>query len=216
MHAFQRNLIALALAAAFASPVAFSQGKSDAAPSRASNPTAAPARINPPASDAISERTTKRETAPPTTSNSSAHSADTQAGGMSATATTAPPGKGDWWKDADSDADGKISRIEATANAGLSSRFDTVDANKDGMVTQDEYRSYFTTQASQGSAHAATHSVVFTNELWTRLDANSDTRLSAAEAAANLDLTGAFSVADSDGDAFITLAEYRAYARTQK
>jgi hypothetical protein len=47
------------------------------------------------------------------------------------------------FKHADTDGDGMISRAEAEKNAPrLAKRFDQIDANKDGKLTQDELRAY--------------------------------------------------------------------------
>ena len=47
------------------------------------------------------------------------------------------------FKHADTDGDGKISRAEAQKNAPrLAKKFDAIDANKDGQLTQDELRAY--------------------------------------------------------------------------
>jgi hypothetical protein len=131
MSAINRNLLLLALGAALATPAAFAQSS----------------KANVQAADAISAKTTARESnamrtnAPPV--------AGTADGGMSAEAKN-PPGKGNWWKDADSNGDGKISAAEAVANAGLNARFSQVDTDKDGFVTTEEYRAFYTSQASQG------------------------------------------------------------------
>ena len=47
------------------------------------------------------------------------------------------------FKHADTDGDGAISRAEADKNAPrLAKKFDQIDANKDGKLTQDELRAY--------------------------------------------------------------------------
>jgi Ca2+-binding EF-hand superfamily protein len=47
------------------------------------------------------------------------------------------------FKHADTDGDGAISRAEAEKNAPrLAKKFDAIDANKDGKLTQDELRAY--------------------------------------------------------------------------
>ena len=47
------------------------------------------------------------------------------------------------FKHADTDGDGAISRAEAEKNAPrLAKRFDQIDSNKDGRLTQDELRAY--------------------------------------------------------------------------
>jgi Ca2+-binding EF-hand superfamily protein len=125
-----------------------------------------------------------------------------------------PPGQGNWWTEADSNGDGKISTEEATANAGLSSRFGIVDTNKDGFVTMDEYRAFYTSTASQGEQHAADNSAVVTRDIWGRLDLNADGKLSAGELAADAKFSGSFAVMDSNKDGYVSQDEYRAYAKT--
>jgi hypothetical protein len=216
-----RNLIALAMAAAFASPVAFAQAAAVgaaanakvaappavAAPAAPATP-AVPAQASTRASDAISTRTAAKESKPAAKVKAPQN--------MAAEATAAAPGKGNWWKAADADGDGKLSTVEATANAGLSSRFGTIDANKDGFVTNEEYRSFYTSAASQGETHAAANSAVVTRDLWVKLDADADSKISLTEAKANADLTGSFTDMDVNADGFINQDEYRAYAQLHK
>jgi hypothetical protein len=144
---------------------------------------------------------------------------DVNAGGTGSSRSTASaaqtnPGKGNWWDDADSDDDGRISRAEATANAGLDSRYASVDTNGDGFVTRDEYLAYYKANASQGAEHAADHSQVVTTDLWRRFDANGDGRLSAMEIDLDARLKADFGSIDADDDGFVSDAEYRAYYRT--
>ncbi|MET0289574.1 MAG: EF-hand domain-containing protein [Pseudoxanthomonas sp.] len=46
------------------------------------------------------------------------------------------------WADVDTDANGTISKQEATANAGLTQIFDQADADTNGELTPDEYKSF--------------------------------------------------------------------------
>ena len=187
MQAINRSLLALALCALFTAP-AF------AADPPAKKPTTTTA------SDAVSARATQRET-----------------GRMAAPLTNAAPrtnpGKGNWWADADIDGDGQLSAAEAKAQAGLDARFSSVDADADGFVTSDEYRSFYTSEASQGEVHAAAHSAVVTRDVWTRLDGNDDGKLSAVEVKTDSSISGAFSSMDANGDGFVTQAEYTSYSK---
>ena len=47
---------------------------------------------------------------------------------------------GDAFSSLDTDKDGRVSSIEADADAGFSASFASMDANADGFVTQDEHR----------------------------------------------------------------------------
>lgn len=245
MKALNRNLIALALGAVLVSPAAFAQqdkgnkGQSATSAGQATaesvrngeqpaSPTL-PTQASPTASDAISDRTAAQEAGKDgtdATATTGATTTTTQNAGSTTLRNTASaaqdsmgasnPGKGNWWKDADTDGDGKLSATEANANAGLSSRFATIDADKDGFITTEEYRTFYTANASQGEQNAAAHSAVVTRDVWVKLDADADSRISLAEAAANTDLSASFSTMDSNSDGFVTQAEYQAYAKAHK
>jgi hypothetical protein len=204
MRTSNQQLLAVALAAAFAAPLAFAGDPpvQASAKVKASTSTTVKTPTTSTASDAVSARTTTREAgkaAARTTASADANS---------------PPGKGNWFADLDADSDGQLNVTEAKGNAGVSARFGTIDANADGYVTMDEYREFFTSEKSQGEVHAQAHSAVVTRDVWTKLDANSDGKLSSTEVSSNTTISGAFSAMDSNGDGFVTLAEYRAYAKS--
>lgn len=149
MKALTRNLLALALGALLTAPAAMAKGplSGTSATTSASvhatvKPTtpALPIKADTTASAAIEGRDSAKD------SKASTHQ------DMSAEAKT-PPGKGNWWADTDADADGKISVAEAGTNAGLNAKFAVIDTDKDGFVTMDEYRAYYTATASQGDEH---------------------------------------------------------------
>ena len=244
MKALNRNLIALALGAVLVSPAAFAQDKGNKGQSATSagqataesvrtgeqpaSPTL-PTQASPTAQDAISDRTAAAEdkkddgkagntasTATTATQNAGSTTLRNTASAAQDSMGASNPGKGNWWKDADTDGDGKLSSTEANANAGLSSRFATIDADKDGFITTEEYRTFYTANASQGEQHAAAHSAVVTRDVWVKLDADADSRISLAEAAANTDLSASFAGMDSNSDGFVTQAEYQAYAKAQQ
>lgn len=66
---------------------------------------------------------------------------------------------------------------------------------------------------AQGAAHAAAHSAVVTRDLWTRLDADADGRISATEADLDTGFDADFASMDADADGFVSDAEYRAFAK---
>lgn len=243
MQALNRNLIALALSAVLVSPAAFAQQDKDKTGQAGQSATSAgqatadsarmgdrpvepilPTQSNPTASDAISDRTAAAESGDmdtdendtvDTTANAGSTTLRNTAAAAQDSMASSNPGKGNWWKDADADGDGKLSLSEANANAGLSSRFATIDADGDGFVTTDEYRTFYTANASQGEQNAAAHSAVVTRDVWVKLDADADSRISLAESAANPELSAAFTAMDSNNDGFVTQAEYQAYAKMQ-
>lgn len=193
MLSINRNLIALAMGAALAAPLAFAGDKTPA-PAKAARAT-----------DAVSQKATARE--------SSRMVTETPMSNVDGASPKSPPGKGNWWAEADIDGDGKLSAAEAKANAGVETRFVGIDADGDGYLTNAEYRKFYTSEASQGELHAQAHSAVVTRDVWTKLDANSDGKLSSSEVTSNTEVNGAFSSMDGNGDGFVTQAEYTAYAK---
>lgn len=206
MLSIKRNMIAIALGLALASPLAIAQSTNATAKGNSSKPTPA-AQASTTATDAVSARTTARESRASTAASTSTNMSDEA---------KSPPGKGNWWQDADTDGDGKISTAESAANAGLQSRFSTIDANHDGYVTNEEYRKFYTSTASQGETHATAHSAVVTRDLWSKLDVNADGKISVTESAANAGVSASFAVMDSNGDGLVTQAEYTAYAKAHR
>lgn len=53
------------------------------------------------------------------------------------------------WADIDVDADGSISKSEATVNASLTQVFDQADGNADGMLTAEEYKAFVDNNQNQ-------------------------------------------------------------------
>src|SRR3546814_13289619 len=64
---------------------------------------------------------------------------------------------------------------------------------------------------AKGAAHAQAHSAVVTRDVFGRLDADGDGSISATEA--GVDTSFDFAAMDSDGNGFVTDAEYRASDR---
>jgi hypothetical protein len=176
----------------------------------AQDPAAMPTKDAVPAMDRTD---TKTATAATTTIDTTKPA--TQGSGGAGSLGTTNPGKGNWWAEADADGDGKLSTSEASANAGVNTRFATIDGNQDGFVTQDEYRTFFTQNASQGAENAAAHSMVVTRDTWLKLDGDADSRISLAEAASNAEVSGAFTTIDANKDGFVTQDEYRLYAKNR-
>jgi hypothetical protein len=148
MKASTRNLLALGLGVALTTPVTFAKGPPTG--HTTGNATSASVRTGErPASPTLPTQANANASAAIEGRDSSKDSKATTHQDMSDEAKS-PPGKGNWWADTDADADGKISLSEAGANAGLNAKFSVIDTDKDGFVTMDEYRTYFTATAKQG------------------------------------------------------------------
>ena len=89
------------------------------------------------------QRTASEQEKPPATVDAKTDDGKVVADEAEATATR------NWWKDNDTDGDGKISAMEAKANAGLDARFAEIDADGDGFVKLREYNDYYQRHVSR-------------------------------------------------------------------
>lgn len=128
--------------------------------------------------------------------------AATQAGGAGAPAS--PHGMR-----LDANGDGVIDRSEAAASPRLQSRFDALDANRDGRLSADELRQARGQRGNRHGGHRGDAGIA-------RLDANGDGRISRAEAAADPRLAGDFAQIDGNRDGDITRGELRAWRERQR
>ena len=144
-----RTLLALALASAFFSAATLADppagaGNSGAAGNSASAPPASdtmPPKANPQPADSIGNPSAN---APPATANANVDHTNMK------DMAKYPPGKGNWWKQFDVDADGLLTGTEALANPFVNTNFATIDANADGKISQAEYLTFYTDAANQG------------------------------------------------------------------
>ncbi len=102
----------------------------------------------------------------------------------------------------DRNGDGKISSNEHAAQA--KSRFETMDANRDGIVTAAEMEAAHS--KITGKKEAKTEMTAA--EKIKTIDTNADGMLSAAEHASGA--KSMFQKMDTDGDGYLTQAEYEA------
>jgi Ca2+-binding EF-hand superfamily protein len=97
-------------------------------------------------------------------------------------------------KQADTNADGMISRDEAKSLPMISKHFDEIDANKDGQVTSDELRAFHEKQRG---------------DHWKKMDANGDGKISRDEASKFPRLADHFDKVDANKDGFLTPDELK-------
>lgn len=103
---------------------------------------------------------------------------------------------------------GRQVATERVARTADSARDTAQDAQQQATETTDA-----TDAQAQGAARAAAHSNVASHELWGRLDADGNGSISTEEAAADASFNSGFAKADSDGDGSVTQAEYDVYAK---
>lgn len=87
---------------------------------------------------------------PPSSPPSSSPSTGAPSSPSSPSSTGAAGGSGETFTKLDSDKDGMVSKKEASKNKDLTSKWDTLDSNKDGKLDQGEFAA-FETGASSGS-----------------------------------------------------------------
>jgi Ca2+-binding EF-hand superfamily protein len=121
----------------------------------------------------------------------------------------------DTWAQLDTDHDGRISAAEADVDSAFDTTFGDMDADKDGFVSDTEYRTFAKANMdnAQGAEHAADHSAVVTRDVFSRLDTDGDGRISTTEAALDADFNGTLSTMDANSDGFVSQDEYRAHAK---
>jgi Ca2+-binding EF-hand superfamily protein len=234
MNARNRNLLALALGAALASPLATAQvgvkigGGARAQVGVTAPPVQLPQRAIQNTTRAV-ERTAERGRASTRRAiDRATEAATTEAEvGIDARANVnanpnananaaahSEAGMRQAWAVLDADGDGRISLAEAAADAAWAESFGRLDADGDGFISESEYRAqahadHVVDATVQGAANAAGHSMVAARSVMAALDADGDGRISAGEAAADADFNLRFADLDDNDDGYVSLDEYR-------
>jgi len=100
---------------------------------------------------------------------------------------------------ADADANGGLTRIEATAGGfDVSERFDAIDTDGDKLITLYEISGYLAMRTKE----------------WATADSDGDGVISKGEASASPSLTKIFTTADRDNDGTLRREEYEGWAQT--
>lgn len=139
--------------------------------------------------------------------------------GFAADNTTAPRGeRGSYFKKADADGNGTLSRAETEKSTPrLAKKFDQIDANKDGQLSRDEMNAW--TKAHK-HAHKKKHKAdrqARTAERFKRADTNVDGKISRAEAENSAPrLTKKFDAIDANKDGQLTQEELRTYREAKR
>jgi Ca2+-binding EF-hand superfamily protein len=112
-------------------------------------------------------------------------------------ATTPPPPR---HKTLDVNGDGKIDKTEAAASPELAKQFDTLDKNKDGVLSRDELPRPPHGDRRRGPGERG-------HDRMSKLDTNKDGRISAEEAKADPKFAEHFAKMDLNKDGFVDKAD---------
>jgi len=117
----QKSLLAFALVAALATPLAMAQGIS---------PVTDAKQMPPATTTSQDPASTNHSAVQDTLKNPSTSLGKSSAGQKT-------------WEELDANKDGKLSKAEADADASMKALFAKADADSDGLLTPEEYRAYY-------------------------------------------------------------------------
>ena len=126
----------------------------------------------------------------------------------------------DLWTRLDTDGDGRISTAEGATDTVFKTDFAAMDANHDGYVSDDEYRTAakasMETGQGKGGADASSRASSNLGDAVRRLDANADGSISLSEGDADATIKANFGSIDANSDGMATRAEYRAWLKANR
>ena len=217
MNACNRNLLALALAAALLSPAASAQdvGKKPPDIPQVSPPPDVPTPNSPEQTmrdihKPVTQTTEQAETTVPPPS-------PPQSQGVERAASHSSVAQRDVWTRLDTDGDGKISTAEGAADTDFNTGFAAMDTDHDGYVTDVEYRTAAKADTEKGRGSADTsRGSTGPGEALRRLDANGDGSISMNEADADASFKANFAAIDGNSDGSVSRAEYQAWLKASR
>jgi len=116
------------------------------------------------------------------------------------------PQRGEMFKRLDKDGDGRLSRAELPTNDRAQQRFEAMDADKDGYVTQDEAKAAREARRAEGKARM--------EQRLREADIDGDGQYSLAEVQAKMPrMAERFNELDADKNGYLTREEMRAGAK---
>jgi len=139
--------------------------------------------------------------------------------GFAADNTTAPKGeRGSYFKKADADGNGTLSRAEVEKSMPrLAEKFDQIDTNKDGQLSRDEMKAWKKTHKHAHKKGNKADYQARAAERFKHADTDGDGAISRAEAEKHAPrLAKKFDQIDSNKDGKLTQDELRAYRETRR
>jgi Ca2+-binding EF-hand superfamily protein len=213
MNARNRNLLAIALATALLSPGAWAEkGNSVGQAVRDTATRNVPEQTAHDVTQTTTAQMEQTTTTPPPS--------PPQSQGSEHAASHSSVVQRDLWTRLDTNNDGKISTAESAVDTEFDADFATMDVDKDGFVTDSEYRMAakddMETGAATGGVNASSQSNVGMRDAMSRLDANADGSISASESEADATIKSNFATIDANSDGTVSSAEYRAWVKAER
>lgn len=124
----------------------------------------------------------------------------------------------DTWTRLDTDGDGRISTTEGAVDTEFNTSFATMDADRDGFVTDAEFRTAAkaSMESGRGGTDASSSASSSLGDVMRRLDANADGSISMSEGDADASIKANFATIDGNSDGTVTSAEYRAWLKATR
>ncbi|MFC5577031.1 EF-hand domain-containing protein [Lysobacter niabensis] len=124
----------------------------------------------------------------------------------------------DTWTRLDTDGDGRISTTEGAIDSEFNTGFTAMDADRDGFVSDTEYRSAAkaSMETGRGGTETSSSSASSLGDVMRRLDTNADGSISISEGDADGSIKSSFATIDANSDGMVTRAEYQAWLKATR